>query len=226
MSTARAPSWAEVISQAIDHRLSGVWTALPGRVESYDASSQTVAVQPVVQDVVADPAGALLAANMPQLPRVPVCFPQAGGYYLTFPLQAGDTVLLVFCARSLDRWRTTGRINEVPSDQRMHDLSDAIAIPGIRPSTMPLAAPSVPTDHMAMGQDGGASIHFHPNEVRVGGDDATAYVALANLVTARLDALMAAINTHTHAVSGAAVLATTNGAVGSNEVAATMTKAK
>jgi len=61
---------------------------------------------------------------------------------MTFPVAAGDDCLLVFCSRSIDEWWISGE-KHVPHDLRKHDLSDAIAIVGIRPK--PRALPSYST---------------------------------------------------------------------------------
>lgn len=51
---------------------------------------------------------------------------------MTFPVKKGDTVMIVMADRSLDRWLSQG--GEVtPDDRRQHDLSDAIAVPGLVP---------------------------------------------------------------------------------------------
>ena len=47
------------------------------------------------------------------------------------------SVLLVFSQRSIDNWKQTGGIVEA-GDPRHHDLSDAVAIPGIYPKAAPL----------------------------------------------------------------------------------------
>ena len=62
--------------------------------------------------------------------NVPVLFPRSRKAAVTFPLEKGDTVLLVFAERSLDEWIEKGGNKVSPEDPRRHDMSDAIAIPG------------------------------------------------------------------------------------------------
>jgi hypothetical protein len=139
---------------------------------------------------------------LPVIPRVPVVFPGANGFRVTFPIVAGDTVLLVFADRSIDAWLDRGVLVE-PTDARSHDLADAIAIPGLRSFRTPLS--SAPTDAMSLGSDtGDAVIEIDSGEIRAGGSDALAMLS-------ELNSLKDAFNSHTHptpsGVSGATTLA-------------------
>src|SRR5688572_20732449 len=99
---------AQVISRAIDVRLTDMHTNFPARVVRYDADSQQVDVQPLVQAVFEDEAGERRSEPLPIITSVPVVFPGAGGYRITFPIKAGDqdgdTVLIVCSEASLDVW--------------------------------------------------------------------------------------------------------------------------
>jgi len=117
------PSLEEVLDQLVTSRLQTVWTSLPGRVLAFDPTSSTCAVQPfpaIYQN------GA--AVELPALSSVPVGFPSGGGASLTYPLQAGDVVLLIFSSASLGRYREEGAEGD-PADVRRFDLSDAWAFP-------------------------------------------------------------------------------------------------
>lgn len=113
----------EVIDRAFDSRMSGVWTALPGRVKSFDAASSTATVQPFPSIFLA---GEPLV--IPEIADVPVSYPQGGGASITYPLAAGDVVLLLFSTLPLGRYREEGADGD-PVDTRRFDLSDAWAIP-------------------------------------------------------------------------------------------------
>lgn len=100
--------------------------SLPARVEKYDKDKQNVSVQPLIKRKFREGG----EQSMPVLQDVPLIFPRAGGAFLTMPVKQGDGVLLVFADRSLDKWLAKG--GEVaPEDPRMHDVSDAVAIPGL-----------------------------------------------------------------------------------------------
>ncbi|MEJ2896219.1 Gp138 family membrane-puncturing spike protein [Bordetella avium] len=120
----------EAIRAALEARQSGVQTAIPAIVVSFDPETVTLAAQPVVQGTVQAATGAYSTVNLPVLQDVPVAFPRGGGCTLTFPISAGDEVLLVFSSRCIDGWWQTGQVGPA-MDARMHSLSDAIAIPGL-----------------------------------------------------------------------------------------------
>lgn len=67
----------------------------------------------------------------PVLVQCPVFVLQGGGAYLTMPIKAGDTGLVLFNDRELTTWLTTGQVVS-PQNQRTHDLSDGIYFGGIR----------------------------------------------------------------------------------------------
>jgi len=118
---------SDIIGQAINFQLSGVNTCLPAEIISYDFTKQKASVQPLLKvkftDGTIDP--------MPIIENVPVIFPSSKDFHISFPLNEGDTVLLLFSQRSIDNWLSTGG-EVVPNDPRKFDLSDAIAIPGLR----------------------------------------------------------------------------------------------
>ena len=92
----QSPSLAEIFEAAIASHAARVWTALPARVESYDSATQTISAQPVVHDVFYDEYGERRTQRLPLCLDVPVCFPRGSGVSITWPLQVGDLVLLVF----------------------------------------------------------------------------------------------------------------------------------
>ncbi len=121
------PTLTELIQSFLEYRLSDVHTALPARIIKYEADQQKASVQPLIKKQYQD---GTVESN-PIITGVPVIFPSGGGALLSFPIQPGDLVLLVFSERSLDNWvASTGQEVE-PNDSRKHDFSDAIAIPGL-----------------------------------------------------------------------------------------------
>ena len=113
----------------------GIWTALPAIVQNYNAADNTISAQPSVRAVLLkqDPktgAQTPQSVNLPLLVKVPVVFPAGGSFVLTFPIAAGDEVLVVFASRCIDGWWQSGGVqNQI--EYRAHDLSDGIAIPGL-----------------------------------------------------------------------------------------------
>ena len=97
--------------------------ALPGRVVSYDASTQTADIQPMVRRRGEDG----VVYMMPVLKRVPVFLPTGAG----FTVVAGDECLVVFADCCIDGWYETGEAS-LPMSGRMHDLADGFAFVGFR----------------------------------------------------------------------------------------------
>lgn len=178
----RTPTIAEVIRRAVEARLVDVHTAIPARVTRYDATTCVVDAAPLVRAPETAEDGTVTYTALPVVTNVPVAFPGAGGFRVTFPVAVGDTVLLVFTEASLDRWMQFG--GEVdPEDPRRFALSDAIAIPGVRPAAQAVAAA---TD---------AVVVESTADIRLGTKTAAEAVALASKVATELNTLKSAINT-------------------------------
>lgn len=153
---------------------------MPGIVRAYDAADETVDVQPVFDRPVTSAADryATEFERLPILPSVPICWPAGGGSYITFPLAAGDHVLLVFCQKSISHWQETGAVGSA-GDQRLHPLAGAVAYPGVRPFNAKLGTGKV-----------GSKLTIGP-EVILGATAATEPLVLGNQLKTWLDA-------HTH----------------------------
>ena len=110
-------------------RLCETRVAIPGIVKSFDATKQTVTVQPALreninQGLVSTP------TELPLLPDIPILMPRAGTYVITLPVSVGDECLVVFMDMCMDAWWQSGGVqNQV--DRRRHDLADGVAILGI-----------------------------------------------------------------------------------------------
>lgn len=109
----------------------GLWTAIPGIIQSFNEDNMTVDVQPSIQGVYTNQQGAQTLVDMPLCLDCPVQFPCGGGYSLTFPIAEGDECLLIFASRCIDGWWQNGGISP-PVELRMHDLSDGFALLGFR----------------------------------------------------------------------------------------------
>jgi hypothetical protein len=114
---------------ALDGRQAQIWTAMPGMIVSVDLDAMTCQVQPAIQGVYTDQTNNEQYVTLPVLVDVPIVFPSAGGFSLTFPMSVEDEVLIVIASRCIDAWWQSGKVS-VPMETRMHDLSDGFAIPG------------------------------------------------------------------------------------------------
>lgn len=149
------PTLAEVIREAITSRLLDVHTALPGRVEKYDAATQTADVLPMVVRSVPARAGGYDTEELPVIPNVPLAWPRGGGCALHFPIEKGDFVLLVFSEAATSQWRESGDLSE-PGDLRRHHLSYPFAIPGIAPNAGKLADAPASDEAVVLVPSGGS----------------------------------------------------------------------
>lgn len=120
----------EAARLAQDGHQSRIWTAMPAVIQSVDLSKMTCVCQIALQGRFEDNQGNVNFVNISLLHDVPIVFPAAGGFCVTFPMAAGDEVLVVFASRCIDSWWQNGGYQNKPMEFRMHDLSDGFAIPG------------------------------------------------------------------------------------------------
>lgn len=177
------PTDVEVIRAAIDSRLLDLHTSMPGVVVSYDPTTQTADVQPVVKRPIRSYSDELVHEKLPVVHNVPIEWPGGGGFAMIFPVQPGNHVWLIFSEAATARWRETGQISE-PGDQRRHDLSYACAIT-IRGPNASALAPLSPASEARMDC---------PNPFVFGAQGAAQFVALSN----KVDAAMDLIKSHVH----------------------------
>lgn len=144
----------ESLRLAMESQQAQIWTALPGVVAAVNLAAQTLSVQPTVQGSVASPDGAKQLVNLPLLVDVPIVWPRAGGFALTFPIAAGDEVLVVFASRCIDSWWQSGGIG-APAEARMHDLSDGFAI--LAPTSQPKKLSGVSSTNVQLRDEAGTT---------------------------------------------------------------------
>lgn len=101
---------------------------VPARVVAVNGE-QNVDLQPLLKTRRSD--GTVEA--MPMLRSALVMMPMGNDWSLKFPLAVGDIGLALFCDRSLDAWAVGQGEATDPADDRCHDLSDALFIPGLVP---------------------------------------------------------------------------------------------
>jgi hypothetical protein len=121
----------EALQTAMDGRQTQLHTMMPGQIVSYNAATVTAVVQPALQVFRTLADGSRQPTTLAPIHDVPVHFPGGGGHILTFPVAGGDDCMLVFAERSIDNWYQHGGVQQ-PSDWRMHDITDAFALVGVR----------------------------------------------------------------------------------------------
>lgn len=119
----------ESLRTAIEGMLSQLWTSLPAIIISANYDKQTLTAQPTIMGKATDKNGNVANVKMPLLVDVP--FQSFGGadFVVTMPNLEGSECLIVFSSRCIDGWWLNGGI-QPQIDQRMHDLSDGMAIIG------------------------------------------------------------------------------------------------
>ncbi|MGF6837073.1 hypothetical protein QF001_000940 [Paraburkholderia youngii] len=150
----------EALRVAMDGLKSGLWTSLPGIVQSFNANAVTATVQIAIKGVVHTPDGKAQFVNMPLLVDVPVHFPRGGNCTLTFPVTKGDECLVVFAARCIDGWWQSGGV-QPPAEPRIHDLSDGFAFVGFFSQATKISNIST-TSAQLRSNDGQAYIDLNP----------------------------------------------------------------
>lgn len=118
----------------------GLRVAAPARVSAYNPATQRAELVLEQLPVLSTDAGSVPQPPIP-LPAVPVAWPRTAAGYLTLPLVAGDTGLVVFADRGLSEWLRLG-IPGDPITRRTHDLADGVFFPGLHPDTSPIAPPT------------------------------------------------------------------------------------
>jgi phage baseplate assembly protein gpV len=155
----------EALRVAMDGLKSGLWTSMPGIVQSFSASAITATVQIAIKGVVHTPDGKAQFVNMPLLVDVPVHFPRGGGCTLTFPVAKGDECLVVFAARAIDGWWQSGGI-QAPVEPRIHDLSDGFAFVGFFSQATKISGISTASTQLRS-NDGATFIDLNPTTQKV-----------------------------------------------------------
>ena len=128
--------------EMMERAMSRINTCMPGEIVSFNSGTQTATVQPCIQQKRIDN-GTIVFQDLPHVINVPIVFPVAGGFALTFPVASGDPCLIVFSQRALDNWLDSGSVQppeqEIPG-ARHHDLTDAFAIIGVLPNPKSISA--------------------------------------------------------------------------------------
>jgi hypothetical protein len=186
------------VRAVVENELVDVHTSTPGIIKSFDASKQTAVVQPAIRRLFIGKG----FINLPQCVDVPVQFPRGGNFVITFPVASGDECLLTFGERAIDFWWDRGGVQE-PAEPRMHDLSDAFAHLGF--SSRGRVPGSISTDALEIRTlDGATVLRLDPDgSIYIGAKAGAQPIPLGDA----LHAILAAIKTHTHAVSGAVAAA-------------------
>jgi len=183
-----------------------LWVAGPAIVTAVDFSTMTLECQLAIKGKITDETGTVTYVNLPKLVDVPIVFPSAGGFTITFPIAVNDEVLVVFADRCIDGWWQLGGLNN-PLEVRMHDLSDGFAIPG--PKSVPNVVSAISTTGCQIRNNAGTSYVeiagdgkiklVSPSEIDVTGDiKVTGNISATGEITAHSAGTAIPLTSHLH----------------------------
>jgi len=113
-----------------EYQMRNMYTAIPAKImQVRNAEQCKVDVKPLIDMVFSN----LETLEWATIPNVPVMYPSSSTSAITFPVKAGDVVLLVFSQSGLDVFKSGDGTPQPPSDYRTFNMRDAIAIPGLFP---------------------------------------------------------------------------------------------
>jgi hypothetical protein len=174
----------KILRLAIRSETARLHTSIPAKIKSYDVGTQRATIRLIVDHARLNDEGQVEQFVPPLLQNVPVQFPQGAGYSITWPLNEGDEGTLIFNERSTSEYKATGADRNTPQNLRRFNLTDAVFLPG---SARGLAEQVLPD---AMVFAGGTFVF---------GDKAvTTFLARADKVTERLNAIEQYLQTHEH----------------------------
>jgi hypothetical protein len=139
---ARTATGMAAIEELVKRVTGRLCTAMPGVIVSFDSTTCLCSVQPAIRmkQVINQK---VTWIDLPVVEHVPICLPHSatGGVYLTVPILPGDPCLIIFSQRGIDQFVQAGGIQNPPdgtapayTENRHHDLTDAICIPNLMPA--------------------------------------------------------------------------------------------
>ena len=109
------------LKKEINADIGGIHTAMPAIILSFDHTTCTAKVQPLVTKVLSSGD----AVDYPILCNVPVFFPRMHGMQISFPVGTGDGCLLIVCEEARDSWHS------MPKKKQPFSLNNCIALVGL-----------------------------------------------------------------------------------------------
>lgn len=186
MTDTTTPTLAELIRLAVANDRLGLRTWLPGRIVSYDASTQRAEVELQLRQPVPTTSGGRTWETLPHLFDVPIGHPRGGGYFVHFPMVAGDFVSVAFSVQSLGEYLRTGNLSE-PADPRLHGFFP-YAIPTSDPAE-PRKLDAQPAGKLVIGREGGDVLVLDEDGLKVGAENAAEPFVLGDALKTWLEAL-------------------------------------
>lgn len=142
-----------------------LWTAMPGKVISFDPDDCTCSIQCTVQMQRSLPNGNTEWVSITPLIKCPLVFLNGGGALISYPIEEGDEALVVFGSRCIDGWWQTGQVSP-QVEIRLHDLSDGFVIVG--PRSLAKAVSGWSTSRLEIRNEAGdAKVTLNPSSKQI-----------------------------------------------------------
>ncbi len=133
------PTQSDVLASAQQKTARAINCVQIGVIASYDPTTQLANINlsmKQIKDIAED--GTRTYQEYPLLMECPVVTLFGGADFLSMPVATGDTCIVLFNDREIDQWLYLGH-GQAPVTLRMHDISDAFALVGIRSLTNSIA---------------------------------------------------------------------------------------
>ena len=158
----RWDNWPQIFRFARRKFLERVRTAVPGHVVSYDPRTRRARVQPAIDRTLAED-----GTSVPRAPLldVPILWPGGGGWFLTFPLEAGDAVQVIYNERDISAFKRH-HAQGAPPSSRVLAGADAAATPTFHP-LQDAEEPESTTGVSIQSEDGETAITLEDGHVRI-----------------------------------------------------------
>lgn len=103
-----------------------------GIIQEFNSSNQTATIRMALKQVDSiAPDGTKNLVEHPLVLQCPVYTMFGGQSFINMPIAVGDTCIVFFGDREIDNWLYNGGV-QTPTTPRTHDISDAIALVGIK----------------------------------------------------------------------------------------------
>lgn len=164
-TSARLKSIAEPLKRMMDDFGVKLRVAMPGIIQSFDSTKQTVTVQLAIREKLSLGGKPYEDVNIPIIEDVPIFMPRAGNFALTMPVAVGDECLVIFGDNCIDSWWESGSVGN-QMDRRRHDLSDGFALLGIW--SQPKVIANYSTDSAVLRSlDGSSEVEVKGSEINI-----------------------------------------------------------
>lgn len=129
----------EVISTVFNYEMENVYTALPGIILKVHDNGETLLVD--VQPSVSVRTQTEEIFHRPVILNVPVEMPASNSAGVLFPVEIGDTVMLIFSSDAIDNFKHGDGKPTAPNDYRRFNIRDCVAFPGVFPKSASVNKP-------------------------------------------------------------------------------------